>query len=217
MEEPVKFSVRHGPVPHHSAVSCVYWHFPSSSWATHGCSSRSISPSTTSCSCSHLTSFALIVIPPPVPVTWAPLTYYSAAPSIDLSPYGSPASSDWSQKIVTGPIRRGATEKSLQGLLYSAPPSLDFEQKIRVTRRERTEDVLVFVEVESGTMSGGLWTVLVILPVAALVFFISWRKRKKQRLRSVSSISSIQDEIDWDQVSCYGDTFLNSLEEDIRV
>merc|ERR1719153_1522556 len=34
LEAPVKFSARHGPVPKHSSVSCVYWDFPTSTWLT---------------------------------------------------------------------------------------------------------------------------------------------------------------------------------------
>jgi len=217
LEEPVHFSVRHGPVPHHSAVSCVYWHFPSSSWATHGCSSRSLSPSSTSCSCSHLTTFALLVLPPPSPVTWAPLTFFSAAPAVSLGPPVTPTPSP------PPSIRRVTTEGDLQGLLYSAAPSIKYREKVRVTRRQREEDreeKVVVLEVEqAGLASDGVYSVIVILPLTVIFgSFLLWRKRKRNSPSSLPSLMNYsKDDRDWDQFSCYDDMFLNCLEEDMSV
>merc|ERR1712133_273367 len=95
LEAPVKFSARHGPVPKHSSVSCVYWDFPTSTWLTDGCTSLSISEFTTSCSCSHLTSFSLLINPLPAPAT--PSTFlFSSEPSIGIQGDWD----DWSKKIL---------------------------------------------------------------------------------------------------------------------
>ena len=116
-------------------MSCVYWHFPSSSWATHGCTSRSFAPDVTTCSCSHLTSFALLLLPPVAPATWAPLVFYSGPPAVSLAP-------EVTTPLTTTDATASSTEDEWrleweQELVYSAAPN--FGERIPVTeRKERT-------------------------------------------------------------------------------
>uniref|UniRef100_A0A8C7Z8B3 Adhesion G protein-coupled receptor L4 n=1 Tax=Oryzias sinensis TaxID=183150 RepID=A0A8C7Z8B3_9TELE len=61
----VTFSLRHKEVKASQGADCAFWEYEADSlqgrWATHGCKTVSVSSNATTCTCNHLTHFAILM------------------------------------------------------------------------------------------------------------------------------------------------------------
>ncbi|CAL9697752.1 unnamed protein product [Knipowitschia caucasica] len=65
LREDIKFTIRHTPIHKNHSLSCVFWDFTANGgaggWSNAGCSVISATADDTTCSCNHLTSFAVLL------------------------------------------------------------------------------------------------------------------------------------------------------------